>query len=93
MRSTRPVFGGASWVVFVNVGTGGFDWIWREEFRCRRDAALAERVSAPHRLSDHEAAEELEDGVALDTFSQQRPFGGGGMTAGSAALARHRQQA
>jgi hypothetical protein len=55
-------------VVVVAVGEGWFDWVWCEEFRCRRDAALAERVSAPHRLSDHEAAEELEDGVALDAF-------------------------
>jgi len=69
MRSTRPVLGGASWVDLFAVGEGWFDWIWCEEFRCRRDAALAERVSAPHRLSDHEAAEELEDGVALDAFS------------------------
>lgn len=78
-------------MVFVAVGTGWFDWVWCEKFRCRRDAALAERVSAPHRLSDHEAAQEPEDGVAPDAFSQQRWFGGGGMAAGS--LARHRQQA
>jgi hypothetical protein len=31
-------------VVFVAVGEGWFDWVWCEEFRCRRDAALAERV-------------------------------------------------
>jgi hypothetical protein len=77
-------------VVFVAVGEGWFDRVvWCEEFRCRCDAALAEGVSAPHCLSDHEAAEEPEDGVLLDTFSQQRPFGGSGMIAGLAALARH----
>ena len=80
-------------MVFVSVGTGWFDWVWCEEFRCRRDAAFGERVSAPHRLSDHEAAQEPEDGVPLDAFSQQRSFGRSGMTAGSAVLARHRQQA
>jgi hypothetical protein len=88
MLSTRPVLVGASWVVFAAVGEGWFDWVWCEKFRCRRDAALAERVSSPNRLPDHEAAQEPEDGVPLDAFSQQRPFGRGGMTAGL-ALARH----
>ncbi len=93
MRSARTVLVGAGLVVFVAVVKRRFDWIWCEEFRCRRDTALAERVSAPHRLSDHEAAEDLEDGVLLDAFSHQQSFGRGGMAAGSAALARHRQQA
>ena len=39
-----------------------------------------------------EAAEELEDGVLLDAFRQQRSFGGGCMTAESGSLA-HCQQA
>ena len=69
MRSAGPVLVRARGMVFVAVGEGWLDWVWCEEFRCRRDAALAERVSAPHRLSDHEAAKELEDGVPLDAFS------------------------
>jgi hypothetical protein len=49
-------------VVLVAVAERWFDWIWCEEFRCRRDAALAERVSTPDRLSDHEAARNLRMG-------------------------------
>ena len=92
IRSTRPVLVGASCVVFVAVRESWFDWVWCEELRCRCDTALTERVSAPHRLSDHEAAEELEDGVLLDAFRQQRSFGGGCMRAESGSLA-HCQQA
>jgi hypothetical protein len=55
-------------MVVVGFGEGWFDRVWCEEFRCRRDAALAERVPTPHRLSDHEAAQEPEDGVSLDTI-------------------------